>query len=965
MLKTIFPQYKLYLQLIICVLFINLCFYSTSFAVELDLNKVFCGKYYVIASDNLRIYFPEDLCNSIDYLLSEFIYIKNKLLNIFPDQKDCEIPIILSNKDDLIENYLEINNDIIILPLFNDYSYFSIRSLTLYERFSLHLAYLYLLRSISSAYNAFKRKLVLFALPTWFLDGLAFYLAFDTTTVQKSILLDLARNKRLYTLSELDGYKNKRDKTKEEMIFQMHDMFAFWHKRANNKNAGIKMVKNLSANWNLFDNLFKKHFNRSIKNAFNEYFFYMNEECQKKPECYKIIKPEKELSYNKLDITPAEYLQNPIIIQYKDGSFNKEIIKIWVSSKRYSTEVYDLYYSKTTIANGKQITFNKVLLKNIHPKILYSEDKKLVFAAKYHTTKNLQKKLYLYQIALLDDNTGSKPKVTRIINVAGSFFPIKLYQNKLYFLIYKNSLPILASVTIDEKNQIHSDFPYKVEYKFNKYLPILDLAIDPEKNSIYFITQNKLEYLLCILENYSKTSATTNTKANFKILFKSKNKIFNLIFRKKALYFLHEKDFQAFQLNQLVFSESGITINTLTSLIGGVWSYNFIDDFSISAVTLNNGLMFVYKITVFPIIGYCYKIDLSDFEINDCSSMLTDINKYYKDFEERFLLPHVSKEYNSYAVGLYSYRSDTLNRYSMNILHSYGLGSRKYGYYVNFIKNTNYKENLSFELQDRILEQNYLSKDYFERNRSINCTLYKYINLSTKASFGVNISKRNIDECREVVELPTEGYDNSMFIRLEKKAIKTDPFSEEMPKDGTKFEFEARATPNFLKSNVKYNFINLKLELYEPIDFKNFLVFKFWIGEDNKKNNIRRPNDLYLGGNEYLRAYNNSYLTGNSLRYFCVEFNRPIKIKLPILEKYLLPELTFLKIFGEIGDAKDKSRSFHFLRDYGLEFRSIGLLFRRIPISLTYGISCNCTFQSINSKREYWSYRFYPLFTEF
>ena len=80
---------------------------------------------------------------------------------------------------------------------------------------------------------------------------------------------------------------------------------------------------------------------------------------------------------------------------------------------------------------------------------------------------------------------------------------------------------------------------------------------------------------------------------------------------------------------------------------------------------------------------------------------------------------------------------------------------------------------------------------------------------------------------------------------------------------------------------MSYDSISLKWNEYYPIDDYCVFTINSWIAQDNKHNGIRRPDDLSLGGDEYLRAYESSYKSGDKLRYACLNLARPINFELP------------------------------------------------------------------------------------
>ena len=872
---------------------------SSVFATENEEVYKHLGKYSYITDYGLRIYYPENIKEAIPRIVTSFSKVREKVLSNFPKEKDFVVTVILDDHDDIISSTADSRFDLINLSIFNEMNVFSARSYSLEKRFALSLAKTMVKKSTSNVSFAWRRYLAMLSIPHWFIEGMALNYAFSIDSIHYSRLLDMAKHGRFYTLDDLNTITSQSTLKKEEMLFQAHSMLAYWEKTYK-KGADLELVSSIVRKYKGFEKSFKEYYGVSLNEAYNSYVNYIS----------KWVEEQKDFS--KTDIIDLDYFKNKSKIFRTFYKIN-ENEKLWVSSKRYTTENYDLYYHKF-------LEKPKILLKNVHPVMLYDTDNKKIIIGKYKINGRREKRLVLMSVDL-------EGKSTCIADDSGSFKPLAIKDNRVFYV--KERFGQIKIMSVDT----NGNTPPKTELDFGPTIIPLDLDLDAEKQRVFYTFQTiDFQNHLAVVPLSAK-----NIKQDSKLLLSLDNDLRALIYYDDKLWFTSDKNFSSTELYSYDASTSKLT--KYSTLLGGVWDISFTDPtkkhidvstfykggFSIASLALTEQ---TDEITIVPPMKAALEEDL----------LKVKGNKYSSEYHDSLWQPVLGKDSKGNVFGIYSYRSDRLDRSSITVAPTYGQKSHDWGYISKFMtRNDLLKTTVSFD--DYTIQRNYMDTDYFERIRSKKLQFNYPLKLDIELSFGFDLIQRGISKIKKSPRnlIPTAGKDHYYFVELSQNSIRTEPYNNIFPRKGRAVNFMfKRGIDNLFGGDMLYDSISLNWKEFIPLNNYYVLTLNTWLAQDDKKHNIRRPDDLYLGGDDYLRAYSSSYKSGDKLRYLSFTMARPVKIQLPKQIGWLRNEFSTLGIFWEMGDTVNQGK-FNYDYDRGIELAGSLLLFKRLPISFKAG----------------------------
>lgn len=870
-------------------------FASTATAVELNDVYKFLGKYRVTTVKGLKVYFPDSAAEAMPRVVKRLQEVREKFDKRFPEQIDYEVKVILTDHDDRISSSSDPEFDWINLGMFEEIGALSTRAYSMEKRFSLRLSNILLLRTLASASNSWKRKLGTLSVPQWFLDGITLHNAFSLDSIHYSRLLDMARSNRLYNLERLNTIVSQPTLIKEEMRFQAHSMLAFWDKNYK-ENAGLELMRQIMKNPGQFRQTFQKVYGVSLAEAFAEYKNYVSKRCAEvkdQIDCSSVLIDDKEIGgqfFRSLrQISPEE--------------------RIWVSSRRYSTETYDLYYQK----NGQN---PRVLAKNVHPLLWVDDFSREIVFARYWVNSQKQRRLGLY----LTTPEGPRQCLT---NEAGSFKPLGKKFGRVFYTSIKSGITRVMSVDPEFKNST------RVEFAFPPSLHPLDLALDKTCRDLFYVFETP---------DFKKRLAVVSMRNDDKPLdprelFNSDGDIRALTFVDDKLWFAAEKDFFTTQLLSLDMNEK--TIDKHSALPGGVWDFQ-LKDGSAQVVTLADGGFWSTTLT-----GSSPMAKLPDelevVKVNHLSPLKSSV--YKSEYQTSYWKPIVSEDEEGPVFGIYNYRTDKLDRSSIVVAPRYGFKSKNWGYESAYTRRFGlFKVRAS--IVDEVKEKSYLGNEYFERTRAKVLDVQYPFSLSTTLNLGMDLTKRGIAKIPENGNpYPTVGRDHSFYAKLNHRAIRTEPYWEIFPRKGRTVNAYYKRGNEFLDGELNYDSMGLHWREHVPLNNAWVLTGRAWVAEDDKENNIRRPDDLSLGGGDFLRAFDSGFISGDSLRAFSLHLGRPVKFQFPRFMGWIYNEFLAAEVFAEMADVRNTGQEFRYYFDRGIELRMQALLFKRIPMSFQLGIA--------------------------
>ena len=878
-----------------------------SYAVEL--NDVYrqLGDYKIVATSGIRLYYPVSAEKAIPRVVDSFARVRANLLSSFPGQTNFEATVILNDHDDRISSSSDAEFDWINLGLFEEIGVLSTRAYSLEKRFAMSLANIMILRTLAASSNSWRRKLAIIAVPQWFMDGLALKYAFSLDSIHFSRLLDMARQNRLYSLDQLSTILSQPTMIQEEMRFQAHSMFEFWSKKYG-EDAPISLLKSIMRRPGEFDRKFREHYGVSLNEAYNAYREYVCEKCnefKEKAEAQVFEIEDREIGGNFFrslrHLSPDE--------------------RVWVSSRRYSTETYDLFYQK---GSKKPV----VLLKNVHPLLLVDEFNREIYIGRYTVNRNRQRSLGLYSVTPEGRNRC-------LVSAKGSFKPLGKQFGRIFYTSISSGITRIMSVDPEFKNST------RVEYTFPLSVHPLDLALSKSCRELFYTVETpdfKKRLVVVSIKDDDKNEKPIE-------LYASAGDIGSLLFADDKIWFAGELDFYTRQLFSLDLEE--FRLKKWTQLPGGVWDINFHND-QIELVTLNRGEFWKTSIskqeTAYETMQVARPVESEVRELNPVRG-----EKYRSEFHTSYWKPLLSEDEEGYVFGIYSYRTDRLGRSNIVIAPQYGIESKNWGYMASLMQRFD-QFKVTASIVDTVREKSYLDQDYFEGSRAKVVDIQYPLTLSTTVSVGMDLTERRIAKYPDTVTgpLPTIGKDHSFYGRINHRAIRTEPYYQVFPRRGRIVTAQYKRGNEVFDGEMNYDSMSLRWNEHFPVNRAWVLTARTFVAEDDKENNVRRPDDLSLGGSDFMRAFDSSYKDGDSLRAFALHLGRPIKLRLPRFMSWVYNEFMIAEAFWEFGDVKNQGR-FKWRYDRGIELRSQLLLFKRIPIIVRVGYARQNGFDQDNT----------------
>ena len=865
-------------------------------AVELEDVYRKLGDYKIVATDGIRLYYPQTAELAVPRILSGFVKVREQLIKDFPDQKGNVATVILNDHDDRISSSADSDFDWINLGMFEEIGVLSTRAYSLEKRFAMRLANIMILRTLAVSSNSWRRQLAIFAVPQWFMDGMTLSYAFPLDSIHFSRLLDMARHDRLYSLMQLSTILSQPTLIREEMTFQAHSMLEFWDVHIK-KGAALQMMKSIFRKPASFEKLFREHYGVSLNEAYRRYREYVCERCSELKE---------KASAQQFEIEDPD----------SGGNFFRSLRhlgadeKIWVSSKRYSTETYDLFYKK---GNGH----TRLLLKNVHPLLMVDEASREIIIGRYWVNSQRQRRLGLWLVT-------PEGREKCLVSEAGSFKPLGRKFGRIFYTSIKSGITRIMSCDPEFKDST------QVEFDFGPAVRPLDVALSASCRELYYTFETA---------DFKKHLAVVSMVADDKErqpqeLLASKSDIRSLVCQDDRLWFAAEKDFSTTQLFSIKHEDNKIEKHT--QLPGGVWDVNFADD-RVEVVTLHQGGFWKTSLQesadAREIIELASSVPVVTEEFKPEKS-----SRYRSEYHTSYWKPLLSEDEDGAVFGIYSYRTDRLDRSSIVLAPTYGFASNNWGYTGTYMQRFGLFK-VTGSIVDHTREKSYLSEDYFERSRAKILDIEYPLNLSTTLSLGMDLTHRQIAEIPEDSKgpFPTVGRDHSFYGRIRHRAIRSEPYWKVFPRKGREITASYKRGNEFLDGEMNYDSTSLRWSEFIP--FRDMvLTARTWIAEDDKENGIRRPDDLSLGGNDFMRGFDSAFKSGDRLRAFSLHLGKPIDVKFPRFLSFIYNEFMVAELFWETGDVNNQGR-FRWYSDNGIEIRTQLLLLKRIPIILRVGFA--------------------------
>lgn len=865
-------------------------------AVELDDVYKQLGDYRTIASGGIRLYFPDSAQSAVPRILAGFIKVRENLLMKFPDQQRYEATVILNDHDDRISSSADSDFDWINLGMFEEIGVLSTRAYSLEKRFSMRLSNIMILRTLAASSNSWRRQLAMLAVPQWFMDGMALSYAFPLDSIHYSRLLDMARNNRLYSLDQLNTILSQPTLVREEMTFQAHSMFEYWD-QTYKKGAALELMKSIFRKPAGFAKLFRAHYGVSLNDAYKSYRDYVCERCSELKE--KASAQEFEVEDRDAG---GEFFRSLRQISPDE--------KVWVSSKRYSTETYDLFYQK---GNSKP----KILLKNVHPLLMVDELSREIIIGRYWINSQKQRRLGLWSV-----NPDGNSRC--LVNAPGSFKPLGRKFGRIFYTSIRSGITRIMSVDPEFKNST------EVEFDFGPNLRPMDVALSRSCRELYYTFETadfkkRLAVISIIKDDEDKKPLE---------ILASRGDIRSLVCDEGRLWFAAEKDFFTTQLFSIDSEDKKLKKHT--QLPGGVWDIHLAQD-RVEVVTLLKGGFWKTSIPdsaeVRETIELASYVPIITEEFKPAKS-----DRYRSEYNTSYWKPLLSEDEDGAVVGVYSYRTDRLDRSNIIIAPTYGFESKNWGYTGTYMQRFGLFK-VTASIVDQTREKSYLSNDYFERSRAKVLDIQYPLNLSTTLSFGMDLTKRLIAEIptNSVGPFPTVGRDHSFYGTIHHRAIRTEPYWKVFPRKGREVTANYKRGNEFLDGEMNYDSMSVRWEEYIPL--KNMvLTARTIVAEDDKENNVRRPDDLSLGGIDFMRGYDSAFKDGDRLRAFGLHLGKPVDFRFPKFMNWVYNEFMVLELFWETGDVNNGGR-FNWYADRGIEIRSQILFLKRIPMIVRVGFA--------------------------
>ncbi|MDD2998462.1 MAG: hypothetical protein PHV05_05325, partial [Candidatus Riflebacteria bacterium] len=467
-----------------------------------------------------------------------------------------------------------------------------------------------------------------------------------------------------------------------------------------------------------------------------------------------------------------------------------------------------------------------------------------------------------------------------------------------------------------------------VEFTFDPSIRPLDLALSRSCRELYYTFETgDFKKRLAVIS--IKNDDTNRQPVE---IFASEGDIRGLICENGRLWFAAEKDFYTTQLFSI--NTDANTVEKFTQLPGGVWDVSFADD-KIELVTLDMGEFWKTSIARSPEFHDSVPLPASS------TVVVADLKPvkstgYHREYHTSYWTPLLSEDEDGFVFGIYSYRTDRLGRSSIVVAPTYGVSSQNVGYQSVYMQRFGLFK-VTASVVDQVRKKSYLATDFFERSMAKVLDVQYPLNLSTTMSVGMDLTKRGIAEIpQNGAPLPTVGRDHSFYANINHRAIRTEPYWKVFPRRGRTVTASYKRGNEFLDGDMNYDSMSLRWNEYFPLRSDWVLTARTWLAEDDKENNIRRPDDLSLGGIDYMRGYDGAFKSGDKLRTFALHLGHPVDFKFPRFMSWVFNEFMIAEVFWEMGDVNNQG-GFNWRYDRGIELRSQILLFKRIPLIVRVG----------------------------
>ncbi|HQG28394.1 MAG TPA: hypothetical protein PLY73_07530, partial [Candidatus Ozemobacteraceae bacterium] len=632
---------------------------------------------------------------------------------------------------------------------------------------------------------------------------------------------------------------------------------------------------------------------------------------------------------------------------------------VWVSSAKRREEVYDLWRlgPGKTAAKGNA----RAVLENVHPALLVDPDSGTTYIGKYIVNDMRQRRLVLWAVP-------AKGRPFQVVDEPGSFRPLRVSAGRLWYLSVENGMTRVRSVPVPDVTtppRAGQRPPSRIEYEFAPSLRPLDVALDVRRGRLLYIQQEgMMRQLMSVgLPDEGSGGRTASERGSSPVVLFANCGIMRYpSVHGDDILFCAETQNRTLQLFRIPAGSS--TAVRLTRLPGGVWDYDLMEDGTPLVITLRNGgfrpLVVDLSASLAPLIpeaptsprdATCSAtpdIALGMFAQGGVSAGVAsddavfpeslDSRMYTPEYRSSFWLPKMNRDDQGAVFGVYSYRADRLDRNRLEFSPTYGFKSRNWGYAGNYQHRFDLFK-VGFAAEDRVVRKSYLSNSYYERIRSQDLSLSYPFSLSTSLTAGVNMTHRGIAEYPDIGDVPTVGRDHSLYAELYHRAIRTEPFWDIFPRRGRVVTASWRRGSNMAGGELIYDSLGIRWNEYVPLGNTGWVAtLRGWAAEDDKENDIRRPDDLNLGGTDFLRGYEGSVRFGDSLRAAAFHIGRPIPVEIPWIQSWVHKELVVAEAFWEMGDVRNTGRRYQYLFDHGFEIRGRVLLLRRIPLTFRTGV---------------------------
>jgi hypothetical protein len=906
------------------LLFQILCGLHVAWSIEQDDVYRYRGNYRVFAGPSLKLYYPDRVQEAVPRIHAALLCVRERMIGLFPQLQNFQVKVILTDHDDRDSGSADSIFDLISLGVFEETDSLSTRGYSIEQRLAYRLAYILILRSFGSAKIAIKRRIAMLSIPPWFLEGLAMHYAFPMEPLHAGRLLEMARTGRLFDLDEMDKMTEQEWYVREQILFQARSMIDFWETKVGD-DAGNRFISLMNRRPGGFAETFQKVYGCTIGQGFADYHAHVAEMCRQR-HCEEVQEPIAVPG-----IPAARFIQSWRSVA--DGR------QFWVSSRRYTEEVYDLY---SRAGSGTP----RLLWKNVHPSFLLSPTGD-VFLAAFSLNRQREKRLNLWHLAA----DGHRRKLSTL---DGSFKPLTIMNDRLWFVNVRAGTWSLRSVALDPGKDTGERLPEKTRGEnqriknragsFRKVDEREELILPLEFHLLDVEMDGKTGDVFLIIREGEQTSLVRFSpgqhKTGFERLYRCNGTLRGIRIAGDSILFGAETGigsndtWKTIQLFRLSFPGGVGTLERLTAVPGGIWDFSPASDGNIMAITVGkDGFV---PVTIVPEVKTTETIETSCELVHELPPDIPG-KEYRTEYKSSYWLPKLSRDDQGGVWGVYSYRADTLDRSRVVFSPTFGLKSRNWGYTADITRRFDlWKVGLGFS--DEVRRKSYRSNSYYERDRTTRLELHYPLSLATVVRFGGDLTKRAIAEFPEKGGfVPSVGHDNSIFATISHRGIRTEPYWDILPRKGRRYTLSYRKGLDWLGGDLVYDSRSVRWEEFIP--WRNRLVWTLrgWVADDDKEGDIRRPEDLALGGSDFLRGFPGSVRFGDSLRVFSVHLARPFHFALPFLRKWVQKEILVVEAFWERGDVRSEGRAFDFLEDAGFEVRAKGLVLRRLPVVLRFG----------------------------